>query len=65
MMCLSVRNPRFSLSHPRLGSVSLIFFNGKDLTIDNNTIPHSFPKKYGSYVIIQIDMKNSIQILHL
>lgn len=48
MICLSVRNPRFSLNHPLSGikaSGSSMFANGKDLTVDNNTIPHSFPKK--------------------
>ena len=51
MMCLSVRNPRFSLSHPLSGIkavVSSISANGKDLTVDNNTIPHSFPKRISS-----------------
>ena len=51
MICLSVKNPRFSLSHPLSGikaSVSSMSSSGKDLTVDNNTIPHSFPKMVNS-----------------
>ena len=48
MMCSSVKNPRFSLNHPLSAikaSGSSMSSNGKDLTVDNNTIPHSFPKE--------------------